>query len=680
MKAQIILLLLLVVIPLQIFAKRCPHESNCSQPKFDLCESYFYKFPFKHSTENVKDWLKQTHNISATLQLKTMRNSPVGFHYTFVQAHNGIEIENSNIKVNLNSKDELRSVFINRIENIPFKTPTNYSNEEVLSCHLQPLDENHIVEVRHNYSPINNSYENSYTVSHETENGLYEYVYDHQLKLIEIIDKNVYACSGTDSIIEGNIFNPDPLTSANVSYGGNYADDNGANNPSLNAELFTTNIEVCFDMGAFSPFTQHINLVDVSAPNIPIFSTTNNTTNFNRADNDFETLNTIYHLKQMYNHLNAIGYGDLTNYQLRVDPHGANGADNSFFTPSGAQPTLQFGHGSSHVDDAEDADVIVHEYAHAISERAAPNTNNGYERQAIDEGFGDYLAASYSRSINEFRWEEVFSWDGHNVFWDGRSVGTNKKNPEDLQGPIHSVGEIWGSALARLHVKHGRERLDSMLFGSIYSYARNMSLCDAGNLLVQAEEDLFNGALSENLITDLKAYGLYCYADAGPLVTVKCNNENIQLGAMPLSNVLAGSTVKWSPAYGLDSDTLPNPTVTVNVDTTYYVTVTTNEGKVYTDSVEVRVVQCDPILKIINSRDFAMGLTNSIGLEISNVIGNASIRLFDVSGKLILQDELLQSNQVLQYRTYELNYLSAGMYVFQVSNEEYNETIKIIRF
>jgi len=679
-KAQIILLLLLVFIPLQIFAKRCPHEHKCSQPEEELCESYFYKQKFNHSTEKIMDWLAQSHQINTEIHLISLRKSPVGFHYSFVQMHNGVEIDNSHIKVNFNKKDELRSVFINRVKGLNFEPLINFSNEVVLSCHKKSINENDLVEVKHSYLIIDNLYQNCFTVSHENENGLFEYVYNSKLELTETIDKNIYACSGTDAVISGNIFNPDPLTSANAVYGGTYSDNNGANNASLTAELFMTNIDVCFDMGQYSPFTQHINVVDFAPPYIPIFTTSSTTTSFNRADNDFETLNLLYHLNQMFIHLNDLGYGDLTNYQLRVDPHGANGSDNSFYVPGGPQPSLQFGHGSFHVDDAEDADVIVHEYAHAISARAAPGTNIGFERQAIDEGFGDYIAASYSRSINPFNWEKVFSWDGHNEFWAGRTVGTNKKYPQDSQSPPHNAGQIWGGALARLHVAMGRERLDTILFASLYSYERNMNFCDAGELLVQAEEDLFNGELKAMLYDDLLEHGLICYADAGVTVIEKCKDESVALGATPLSNVLPGSIIKWEPAFGLDYDSVPNPIASSNIDTTYFVTVTTEKGKIYTDSIAVKTVRCEPYLIVKNSQNFALGLTNTIDLEISNLIGDASIRLYDVSGKLIMEDEVVQGNQALHYKSYELSDLRYGMYVFQVINSKHNETFKIIRF
>jgi hypothetical protein len=77
-----------------------------------------------------------------------------------------------------------------------------------------------------------------------------------------------------------------------------------------------------------------------------------------------------------------------------IDPHGTS-ADNSFFS----YPNFIY-YGTGGVDDAEDADVITHEYSHFLSRNAAPNTNVGMERQGLDEGLGDYVAASYFKPIS----------------------------------------------------------------------------------------------------------------------------------------------------------------------------------------------------------------------------------------------------------------------------------------
>ena len=90
---------------------------------------------------------------------------------------------------------------------------------------------------------------------------------------------------------------------------------------------------------------------------------------------------------------------------VKFDPSGLSGADNSHYLGGSGQ--LAFGEGG--VDDAEDADVIVHEFGHALSDHASPLSNTGLERRAIDEGYGDYFAASYSRKFSDYNWENIFS-------------------------------------------------------------------------------------------------------------------------------------------------------------------------------------------------------------------------------------------------------------------------------
>ena len=103
-----------------------------------------------------------------------------------------------------------------------------------------------------------------------------------------------------------------------------------------------------------------------------------------------------------------------------MDADGANGDDNSFFQPSTNR--ISFGHGC--VDDNEDADVILHEYGHALHYSINEDWFGG-DTGAIGEGFSDYWAQSYSISTENglsFLPNLVFNWDGHgeNVNWAGR--------------------------------------------------------------------------------------------------------------------------------------------------------------------------------------------------------------------------------------------------------------------
>jgi hypothetical protein len=179
-------------------------------------------------------------------------------------------------------------------------------------------------------------------------------------------------------------------------------------------------------------------------------------------------------------------------YAIHVDAHALNGTDNSNFSSGSNPPRLSFGQGG--VDDAEDADVIVHEYGHAIMHSAAPFTNTGTERRAMDEAIGDYFASSYSRHSSAFRWADVFTWDGHNEFWDGRSTVSTKHYPEDLQQNIYSDAPIWSATLMQIWNDIGRDATDAIMLQAAYSFSGGMTMPQAALLFLQADTLLFEGA------------------------------------------------------------------------------------------------------------------------------------------------------------------------------------------
>ena len=68
------------------------------------------------------------------------------------------------------------------------------------------------------------------------------------------------------------------------------------------------------------------------------------------------------------------------------------GGDNSFYRNGTKKLTITFGKGG--VDDAEDAEVVVHEYGHAVQDDQVPGFGSSLEAGSIGEAFGDYLAVS----------------------------------------------------------------------------------------------------------------------------------------------------------------------------------------------------------------------------------------------------------------------------------------------
>jgi hypothetical protein len=276
----------------------------------------------------------------------------------------------------------------------------------------------------------------------------------------------------------------------------------------LNNERFWVSTPATFSGNRFRLQNQYFAIEDFSLPFIPPVVSANDTFNFKRSESGFEDFNAFYHLNHYRDYVESLGFQSLYRNQVTADTHGNNGADNSFFVHVPVYDTIStnplildtlslnrliFGEGG--VDDAEDADVVIHEYGHALSFFAAPFSNVGRERQALDEGFGDYLAASYSRSFSEHLWQNVFSWDGHNEFWEGRLADTNKNfNDISEEKNIYYNGEIWASMMMELWEQLGRETTDKLAIQTMFFNMPNSTFANAANALLLSDSILFDFA------------------------------------------------------------------------------------------------------------------------------------------------------------------------------------------
>ena len=258
----------------------------------------------------------------------------------------------------------------------------------------------------------------------------------------------------------GYIFNPDPLSKMQVPYAGQYVDNNDATNASLDASRSLVIIpELELTGGSYKLKGSYASIKEIESPATGLFTQATNQFLFNRNEQGFEAVNVYWHVDNSLRYINEtlnIVCKPLTNGGiLMFDPHGLDGDDNSYYSNG----QLVFGEGC--VDDAEDADVVLHELGHGVHDWLT--NGNLSQVQGLSEGSGDYWAQSYSRSLNqwpstapEYNW--MFSWDGHNACWDGRITNYTVLYPGT--GAIHTRGQIWASALMRIYNKIGREKTD----------------------------------------------------------------------------------------------------------------------------------------------------------------------------------------------------------------------------
>jgi hypothetical protein len=112
--------------------------------------------------------------------------------------------------------------------------------------------------------------------------------------------------------------------------------------------------------------------------------------NVNRSDSPhFEEVETYWAVNEAAKYIHALGFENVMSYSIITNPR-VTSAKRAYFTPyDNGTGFLGFGFGG--IDAAEDADVIWHEYGHAIlHNQARPVYQN---KEGFGEGFADWWAA-----------------------------------------------------------------------------------------------------------------------------------------------------------------------------------------------------------------------------------------------------------------------------------------------
>ncbi len=223
------------------------------------------------------------------------------------------------------------------------------------------------------------------------------------------------------------------------------------------------------------------------------------------------------------------GQALIRNFPTKANAHW-NTDDNSFYSASAdnGRGALHFGDGG--VDDAEDADIIVHEFGHAIQNDQNPGCfpAGEYKPQedeagAIAEGFSDYLAASFfaeNENGNPTYQLQNAACVGD---WDSRSyssltpsclrrVDGNKHYPEDLVGgpKPHKDGEIWSAALWDIRAELGGPATDQLVLEHHYNLdcSNGITMPQAALEMIDTDKLLFAGAHEDVLRTQFCDRGI----------------------------------------------------------------------------------------------------------------------------------------------------------------------------
>lgn len=407
---------------------------------------------------------KQASNI----KFKSVRESLLGKHYTFVQMLNGIPIESGDIIVSIDKDGSVYRVYNNTFPDAKAPLPVTKAfmgDEAALEMGWEHLS---VVGQLTSLPKANLCYFN--------DNGTFKLVYRVQLQVdeprgdwymaVDAVDgtvhhtqnRHIYHKHGhaeespqtppkydgriTDfageleryrteqaNLIQakvssatkraqgmGKVFDPDPRTTLMDES----LRDSSPASAFTDAYVDQPLNDITLENGTYSLTGPWIQIEELDPPSSPPSTTTTGVWDFTRGNFAFNEATTYFAIDRSQRELQALGFTGPTGLQegpLRVDVNAFNGQDNSLFS---SPNTLLFGAGC--VDDSEDGDVILHEYGHAIQYSINQNFFGQGHGGAMGEGFGDYWASSYSISRpngHDFNPSTVFTWDGAPC-WNGR--------------------------------------------------------------------------------------------------------------------------------------------------------------------------------------------------------------------------------------------------------------------
>lgn len=234
-----------------------------------------------------------------------------------------------------------------------------------------------------------------------------------------------------------------------------------------------------------------------SATGTPAYSTTN-TFLYDRSQDQFEQVMAYFWINQAQEYLQSLGFGTqpglkgilMQSFPVKVDQYGG---DNSYQTDK----PFRVRYGKGGVDDAEDAEVIVHEYGHAVHADQVPGFGQSEEAGSIGESFGDYLGVTVGLAADQqYGWPHKAP-DDCPMDWDATSYTPGPVHcirsfhsgltVADKKGEVHYDGQIWSQALWEIRLGYQRLGLgtrawDTTLIASQFGYAPGTSFSAAAKV------------------------------------------------------------------------------------------------------------------------------------------------------------------------------------------------------
>ncbi|MEN8149996.1 MAG: M4 family metallopeptidase [Planctomycetota bacterium] len=324
-----------------------------------------------------------------------------------------------------------------------------------------------------------------------------------------------------------HVFDPNPVHTLRD---GDLVDDRDADSPALRQARRLVTLHNLDGTGYLRG-----RWADVSLTANPAISADLDWSGVTRDERAFEQVMAYYHVDRTQDRLRSLGLANANARAQQIDARGVR-SDNSWFDPYHHRIRL----GTGGVDDGEDADIIRHEYGHAIQEDQVEDWGRTEEGRAMGEGFADFLAAD-GHATGDRVWDPlVAAWDATSYAKTFRPylrrVDEDLRYPDDFTGDPHSDGRIWSRFLWDLRRYLGSDDALRVVVESHFLLTPNARFADGANAVLLANRALRDGRDDATIRWLLERRGIVPTVEAAPLPEEDAFEPNDDLaGAAPIA-------------------------------------------------------------------------------------------------------------------------------------------------
>ena len=413
------------------------------------------------------------------LEDDTSVESPLGTHVTFAQRFAGVRVYGAEVKVHFNRAGSIVALNNTSVPNLAVDTRPRISAQRALDVALAEVSAASRADADAPQTPELVIYADAgapvlaYHAIVPTDGPTLEmFINAHTASLVgEPVDINRYV-NGTGQVFKDN--------AVVATQNNNLVDGNDASSAVPTAAYSTVTLQGLTG-------NNRLDGTFASGSNSRTRAVgTNNNFIFLRNTTAFSETMAYFHIDFAQRYIQSLGFTNVNNRQ-QVFAIDRSTDDNSAYTPS----TKRITYGTGGVDDAEDGEVIIHEYGHSVQDNQVPGFGAVEEGGAMGEGFGDYLAATVNSSLaGDFQLTCIAEWDATSyaagVPHCLRRLDSTKHYPGDADGEVHDDGEMWSASLFQIRTALGAAKADKLIIQAHFLLSSRANFKDGGNALITA--------------------------------------------------------------------------------------------------------------------------------------------------------------------------------------------------